>query len=224
LEARWGKATARNQCLESQLPFWRESRRKSSGERHPPGPVARKVEALLGIGRKGTDEAHLLGTVVWKVAPLRRSDWKRGGERHPRGISVWKASSRSGGNRAGRAAVKGTRPELLHADRVFTRPGRPHPRGTRRWRHRRIPWQRLPQGSEDLVRSGEPILRAAIGCRHPQLAGGGVRKRAVVRGLRGNPASEVSGRVVQLSAIPISLRVAPAGTVVATSPAPTSCG
>jgi hypothetical protein len=50
--------------LESQLPFWRESRRKGSGERHPPGAVAQKVEALLGIGRKGTDEAHLLGTVV----------------------------------------------------------------------------------------------------------------------------------------------------------------
>jgi hypothetical protein len=61
-----------------------------------------------------------------------------------------------------------------------------------RWQHRRIPWQRLAPGSEDPARSGGHWSRAAIGRRQLQLAGGGARTVAVVRGFRGDPGTAVS--------------------------------
>jgi hypothetical protein len=200
-ETRCGSAPRVEALLGRPAPTLEGLDRKDRGERHPPGPAFRTVEALLGIGWKDIVEAHL----AWKLCSEGQ-------------LPLWR-------DLIGRIAAKGTRPEPLHTGSrpIASRPLCPresHVDGNVVVSH--------GSACSQMVRGSSTSWRTLVegGDRMPSPPACRRRRADERRGatIPGQPGFRRTRCVVQLSAFPTLQRVALAGVVVATSPVPTSCG
>jgi hypothetical protein len=118
-EVRWGTATAWNRCSESQLPFRRESVRSSSGEGHPPGAVARRIEAcrVPAVHARGNPTSVATSSCpMAALAPRVRGPSTigrtlvEGGDRRPSPPACWRrrADDRCGTRIPGQPGVRRT--------------------------------------------------------------------------------------------------------------------